>query len=122
MVSNADATSGALARRYARSDRMIGRRIAGEYVLVPIVGHGADLDAIYNLNSLGAFIWEQLDGKTAGVTIVNAIVARYDVEFAQAAEDFVTFLGQLQTIRAVAASDEAGPTDEAHCRIAKKEK
>jgi len=47
---------------YARSDRMVGRRIAGEYVLVPLGGKGVDLDAILNLNSVGAFIWEQVGG------------------------------------------------------------
>src|SRR5204863_354692 len=35
---------------YARGARIVGRRIAGEYVLVPLVTHGADLDAIFNLN------------------------------------------------------------------------
>ena len=37
---------------FARSDRIVGRRIAGEMVLVPLVSHGADLDAIYNLNAV----------------------------------------------------------------------
>ena len=35
---------------YRRSDRMVGRQIAEEHVLVPIVGSGAELDAIFTLN------------------------------------------------------------------------
>jgi len=87
---------------------MVGRRIAGEYILVPIVGHGADLDAIYTLNALGAFIWERLDGNTAGAAIVEAIAERYDVDIARAAKDYLPFLAHLQTIGAITPADGPG--------------
>ena len=89
---------------FARSARIVGRRIAGEYVLVPLVTHGADLDAIYNLNAVGAFIWERLDGRTAGAQIVAALLESYDVEREQAEADyleFVTRLGDLGAVEAV---------------------
>jgi len=86
---------------FARSSRMVGRRIAGEYVLVPIVGHGADVDAIYNLNGLGAFIWERLDGQAPGETIVAAILERYDVDRPIAVTDYGRYLEQLCSIQAV---------------------
>jgi hypothetical protein len=80
---------------------MVGRKIAGEYILVPIVGRGADVDAIFNLNGVGAFIWERLDGKAAGDVIVRALVERYEVDDAQAANDYRDFMSKLQTIQAV---------------------
>ena len=51
---------------FTRSDRIVGRRIAGEYVLVPLVGRGTDADFIYTLNRVAAAIWEALDGKASG--------------------------------------------------------
>jgi hypothetical protein len=86
---------------FAQSERMVGRRIVDEYLLVPIVGRSADVEAIYTLSPIAAFIWERLDGRTPGETIVRAIAARYDVEDRMAAEDYRTFLSQLQSIQAV---------------------
>jgi len=90
-----------LSDAYARGARIVGRRIAGEYVLVPLVTHGADLDAIFNLNAVGAFIWERLDGRTTGAAIVSALVDAFDVEEARAREDYVAFVAQLQGLQAV---------------------
>ena len=90
-----------LSDAYARGARIVGRHIAGEYVLVPLVTHGADLDAIFNLNAVGAFIWERLDGRTTGAAIVSALVDAFDVEEARAREDYVAFVAQLQGLQAV---------------------
>lgn len=86
---------------YARGARIVGRRIAGEYVLVPLVTHGADLDAIFNLNAVAAFIWEQLDGRTAGHAIVAAVVETFDVDEARARGDYLEFVAQLLGLAAV---------------------
>ncbi len=51
---------------YAHSTRVVGRRIGDEFVLVPLAGRGADIEDILNLNKVGAFIWEQLDGARDG--------------------------------------------------------
>jgi hypothetical protein len=80
---------------------MVGRRIAGEYILVPLVGRGADVDSIYHLNPLGAFIWERLDGLADGDAIVAAIVENYDVERKTAAADYRQYLGKLESIHAI---------------------
>jgi len=90
-----------LGQVFARSARIVGRRIAGEYVLVPLVTHGADLDAIYNLNAVGAFIWERLDGRTPGSGIVSALTDAFAVDADRARADYLEFLGQLQTLGAV---------------------
>jgi hypothetical protein len=101
-VSSEEAPS--LAQAFARCERMVGRRIAEEYVLVPIVGRGADLDAIFNLNRVGAFIWERLDGRSTGEEIVKALVEQFDVEPARAIDDYRAFLAQLLAIEAVSPS------------------
>jgi hypothetical protein len=86
---------------YARGARIVGRRIAGEYVLVPLVTHGADLDAIFNLNAVGAFIWERLDGRTPGAVVVAALVEAFDVDEERASADYLAFVAQLQGLQAV---------------------
>lgn len=90
-----------LAKAFGRSERMVGRRIAGEYILVPLVGRGADIDSIFNLNRVGAFVWEKLDGRTPGATIVEAIVERFEVDREIAEADYLSFMKQLRAIKAV---------------------
>jgi hypothetical protein len=80
---------------------MVGRRIAEEYVLVPILGRGADADGIFNLNRLGAFIWEQMDGRADGRAIVDRITERFEVEADRACRDYLGFVAQLLSIEAV---------------------
>jgi hypothetical protein len=86
---------------FARSETMVGRRIAGEFVLVPLVGHGAQLDSIFNLNRVGALIWQQLDSRRSGLEIVGAIVERFQVDRATAQADYLRFLAKLGSIGAV---------------------
>ena len=86
---------------YARSERMVGRRIADEYVLVPIVGRGAEIDGLYNLSRIGAFIWERLDGAANGDAIVTSLRDRFEVERARAEQDYSEFVEQLLSIGAV---------------------
>lgn len=88
---------------YARSERMVGRRIADEYVLVPIVGEGAEIDSLFNLSRVGAFIWERLDGKAPGAAVVAAIVERFEVPRERAEADYLEFVEQLLSIAAIRA-------------------
>jgi hypothetical protein len=94
-------TALALTTVYARSERMVGRRIADEFVIVPILSRGADADAIFNLNRVGAFIWERLDGKLSGNAIVEAMLEHFDVDRQQAESDCRGFLAQLLEIGAI---------------------
>lgn len=86
---------------------MVARKIADEFILVPIVGRGADVDAIFTLNRVGAFIWDRLDGAMTGEAIVSALVEGFEVDREQAETDYETFLDQLLHIHAVAAVDPA---------------
>ena len=90
-----------LGEAYGRSPRVVGRRIGEEYVLVPLAGRGADLDSILNVNRVGAFIWEQLDGKRTGADIVAALVARFEVDRPEAEADYLDFLTKLRGLKAV---------------------
>ena len=87
-----------------RSDRMVGRFVAGEFVIVPLRDQAADIDGIYNLNAVAAFIWERLDGLTSGEAVVRAMVERFEVGREQATADYQRFLGQLLSIGALRAA------------------
>jgi hypothetical protein len=86
---------------FARSERMVSRRIAGEFVLVPIMSRGADVDSLFTLNRVGAFIWEHLDGQKTGAEIVAALQQRFEVDGKRAQADYCRFLEALQSIKAV---------------------
>lgn len=99
-MSRAAATR--LGEAWARSERMVGRRIGDEYVLVPLAGRGADLDSILNLNRVAAFVWEQLDGERSGGEVVEALLERFDVERARAEQDYLELIDTLVEVDAVA--------------------
>ena len=86
---------------FARSERIVGRRIAGEYVLVPLVGRGADADFIYTLNRVAAAMWEGLDGKATGNDVVGLVVQRFEVDAQRAGEDYLQLMETLESIGAV---------------------
>jgi hypothetical protein len=91
-----------LDQTWARSERMIGRRIGEEYVLVPLAGRGADLDSILNLSRVAAFVWEQLDGSRTGAAVVDAVVERFQVERERAEADILELLDTLLALAAIA--------------------
>jgi hypothetical protein len=87
--------------RYERNPDFIFRRIVDELVLVPVRQDVVDMDCIYTLNPLGAFIWEKLDGPITLGNLQAAIVEEYDVEPEAAAADLREFLHDLETAGAV---------------------
>jgi hypothetical protein len=101
-----------LSERFRRSEDVVARKIAGEFILVPIVRRSADLDSIFDLNSVGSFIWERLDGYTSGQEIVHVLTEEFDVSEVQAAEDYRVFLEQLSSIGVVARTPEASSVEE----------
>lgn len=86
---------------FARAERMVGRKVADDFLLVPIVGRGADADGIFDLNRVGAFIWERFDGRRDGRRIVAALVKQFDVDHARAEMDYLDFAGKLLSVGAL---------------------
>lgn len=81
---------------YAKSGRVVARRIAGESLLVPIRGNLADLQRLFLLEGASEFIWEQIDGKRDLEAIREALVAEFDVGPEQAREDVARFVEELR--------------------------
>ena len=85
----------------ARSPNVVGRRVGGEFILVPIVDRGVDASAIYSLNDVGTFIWERLDGQTSGQALVGALVEAFEVDATRASADYEAFVTQLRSVGAI---------------------
>ncbi len=90
-----------LEEAYGRSERVVGRRIGDELVLIPLAGQGADLDHVRTLNPVAAFIWEQLDGTRTGAEVVASMVARFEVQRPEAEADYLELLETLRALEAV---------------------
>ena len=97
---------------YARADNVVGRDVAGEFILVPMAARGVDLESIFQLNRVGSFIWECLDGRKNGEEVVTKVMERFDVSRVEAVADYCRFLSQLESIGLivrVTSNDQSAP-------------
>jgi len=86
---------------YEKSDSIVSRKIADEFILVPIRQDVGDLGSIYTLNEVGARIWELIDGKTKVREIKDTIVEEFEVTPEEAEKDLLEHLQQLEKIKAI---------------------
>ena len=85
-----------LNRIYKKSDAIVFRKIADEYILVPIRKNVGDLESIYTLNETGARIWELVDGKTKISEIMERLIEEFEVTPEEAEKDLIEHLQQLE--------------------------
>ena len=87
--------------RYERNPEFIFRRIADEAVLVPIHQQVADMEAIYTLNDVGAFVWARLEARATEAELKKAILDEYAADLEAAAVDLDRFLRGMVDIDAI---------------------
>ena len=92
-----------VARRYEKDPSVVYREIAGEAILVPIRRNVADMESIYTLDSVGAVIWDLIDGERTLVDILDALLGEYDVEANVLSRDLDEFVEQLASVGAIRA-------------------
>jgi len=90
-----------LQKKYKRNEDFVYRKIENETILVPIKDNVGDMGSIYNLNEVGAFIWERLDGEKRLLDIENMILDEFQVSPEQAQADLREFVSQLKEIDAI---------------------
>ena len=88
-------------KQYKRNKNIVFRKINDETILVPIKDNVGDMGFIYNLNEVGAFVWENLDGEKGLLHIRNMILEEFDVSSDKAEEDLCGFVSQLREIDAI---------------------
>ena len=67
----------ALDQRWQRNENFVYRKIESETILVPIRDNVGDMSCIYNLNKVGAFVWERLDGNRTLSEVIDLIIAEF---------------------------------------------
>jgi hypothetical protein len=68
---------------------------------VPLHNNVADMNCIYTLNEIGAFIWEHLDAPITRKKLEDALLLEYDAEPAVLIKDLSDFLEELIAINAL---------------------
>ncbi len=86
---------------YKKSDSIVFRKIADEFILVPIRQIVGDLESISTLNEVAARIWELIDGKMKVREIKDKIVEEFEVTPQKAEKDLIEYLKQLKKISAI---------------------
>ena len=83
-------------RIYRVKGEVVARQIAGEELLVPIRGRLADLQRVFALDPVAAFIWKQMDGTRDLTAILKGVLDDFDVEEPRARKDLEMFVSQLE--------------------------
>jgi hypothetical protein len=86
---------------YKRNESFVFRRIENETILVPIKDNVGDMNCIYNLNEVGAFIWQNIKCKNSVVDLKNMILSEFEVTESQAEADLDEFVKNLNEIEAI---------------------
>lgn len=90
---------------FRKKGEFVTRSIAGETIVVPVRGQVGDLNAIYNLNEVGGFIWERIDGRTSVTQLVEAVHREFEVAPEQAETETSEFIAALEAAGMVEPSD-----------------
>ncbi len=90
-----------LEKRFIKTDSIVARKIGNEFIMVPIRRKPGEVESVYALNEVAAFVWELIDGDRSVEQVRDAIVAEFDVAPEQAEEDAVELLIQLSEIGAL---------------------
>ena len=90
---------------YKRNENFVFRQIENETILVPIKDNVGDLNCIYNLNEVGAFIWQNIRCKNSVSDIKNMILSEFEITESQAAADIDEFVKDLKEIEAILPSN-----------------
>ena len=86
---------------FQKNENFVFRQIDDETILVPIKNNVGDMESIYNLNEVGAFVWEHLDGDKTLLDIKSMVAEEFEVAPEDAERDLMKFVGQLEEIEAV---------------------
>ena len=88
-------------KRYQRNEDFIYRKIVEEMILVPVKQKVAEMEAVFTLNEVGAFLWEQLGQPRSLSELHNAVLNEFEADPASVLEDIEAFLKEAEAFGAV---------------------
>ncbi len=71
------------------------REIAGDYIIIPTGRTVLDFNGLITVNEVGVTLWKMLQEEVTLETLVQGVLAEYDVEEEVAREDIQEFLDKL---------------------------
>jgi hypothetical protein len=86
---------------FKKSENIVYRKIADEYILVPIRNNVGDLQNIYTLNEVGARVWELIDGKKTLNQISNELLEEFEIDKETLDKDIDVYIAQLLSEQAL---------------------
>jgi hypothetical protein len=87
--------AGSLKGIFRKLGEIVARDIAGETILVPVRGNLADMQRIFSLSPVAAFLWEQIDGRQDLEVILSKVIEDFEVEREDATSDLLEFITEL---------------------------
>ena len=90
-------------KRYLRNEQFISRRIADEFLLIPVANQLNGDNWLFVLNEVGARIWELIDRDRSVQQIGQRLLEEFDTTPEQLEEDLLRLLDQLQELGAIEA-------------------
>lgn len=90
-----------LEQKIERNPDFIFRMILDEAILVPIRKNIADLNALYTLNDVGAFVWQQLDQPQTLGEIQTNLLTEYKAEPVTILQDLQAYIEDMLEIDAL---------------------
>jgi len=83
---------------YSKNPDVVFRKIADEFILIPIRQKIVDLKSVFTMNETSAFIWEQIDGTQSVAHIKAKVAETFEVEPQQAEVDVSEIVSQLEAL------------------------
>ena len=90
-----------LSSRFSRNPDFIYRKIVDEFILVPIHKDLADMECIYTLNPVGAFIWDELENPMTIDGLHQALIEEFDEDQQIILQDLKDFINEMVSIGAL---------------------
>lgn len=84
---------------------IVSREIAGEKILVPIKGKLADMQRIFSLNPVAAYVWDRLDGTRSLDVLLEEVLDHFEVKRGEAESDIREFVKELMKADLAEAAD-----------------
>ena len=85
-----------MVERVRATGEMVLREIAGEYLLIPTGETALKIHGMVTLSESGLLLWKKLQEECTEESLVEAILAEYEVDRETAQADVRDFLGQLE--------------------------
>ena len=101
VMSGIDHTDEPEGIRFKASEDMLLRKIAGEYLLIPVGPLALKVHGMVTLSESGYLIWQQLQIESDITELTDAILAEYEVSQETAKGDVRAFLKKLDDLGAL---------------------